>query len=392
MFKKIKFPNQLVILCGGRGSRINKFTSKIPKPLLVFNNKPFLYYVINYFLKKGIKRFLLLTHYKNNYFKEFCKKYNFRNIDIEILKEKKKLGTGGGIFTFKNKLEKNFFLLNGDTLQDINLLDFIKAHNKEKKLITVALIKKNSKPKLGRLNSNKGTLIKDNKSKYINSGLYIVDKKIFSNSIYSNKKINSEISFENEIMDKLINDNKISAFKNKNKNNKFIDIGSYASLEKMKKDKFFTKQNKAVFLDRDGVLNVDYGYVHKIKELKFEKKIFKILRYYKKRNYIFIIITNQSGIGRKYFNIEDVNKFNSKLSNELLKKNINIQDIYICPHTPSMKCKCRKPSPKMVNDASFIWNIDKKKSLMIGDKLTDYQCSKNAGIKFFYKKQLDKLF
>ena len=105
------FPNQLVILCGGRGSRINRFTSKIPKPLLVFKNRPFLYYVITYFLKKGIKKFLLLTHYKHNYFKEFCKKYYFNNINIEILKENKKLGTGGGILTFKKKLEKSFFFI-----------------------------------------------------------------------------------------------------------------------------------------------------------------------------------------------------------------------------------------------------------------------------------------
>jgi D-glycero-D-manno-heptose 1,7-bisphosphate phosphatase len=388
VFKNIKFPNQLVILCGGRYSPINTYTSKIPKTHLVFNDKPFLYFVINYFLKKGVKNFLLLTHYKNNYFKKFCKKYNFKNIDIQILKENHV--SGKGIFSFKKKLEKNFFLLNGDILQDINLLDFIKTHNKEKKLITVSLIKKNLKHKLGRLNKNKGIFIKDNKSKYINSGLYLVDKKIINNSTYSKKKINPEISFENEIMNKLINDKKISTFKNKN--NKFLDTELFSSLEKKKKDNFFTKKNKAVFLDRDGVLNVDYGYVYKAKDLKFEKKIFKILEYFKNRNYIFIIITNQSGIGRKYFNIQNVKKFNSKISNELLKKNINIQDIYICPHTPSMKCKCRKPSPKMVNDASFIWNIDKNKSLMIGDKLTDYQCSKNAGVKFFYKKQLEKLF
>jgi NDP-sugar pyrophosphorylase family protein len=125
-------PNQLVILCGGRGLRIKNYTDKIPKPLLEFNNRPFLYYLITYFAKKGVRNFLLFTHYKHAYFKKFCEKYNFNNLHIEIINEKVKLGTGGGILSFKDKLKNFFFLLNGDTLQDINLEEFIKLHKKKK--------------------------------------------------------------------------------------------------------------------------------------------------------------------------------------------------------------------------------------------------------------------
>ena len=383
-------PNQLVILCGGRGLRIKNYTDKIPKPLLEFNNRPFLYYLITYFAKKGVRNFLLFTHYKHAYFKKFCEKYNFNNLHIEIINEKVKLGTGGGILSFKDKLKNFFFLLNGDTLQDINLEKFIKLHKKKKNYITVSLSKSNSRPKLGRLNVKNGTLIKDQDSKFINSGLYLINKKILNISNYTQKKLNSEISFENEILDDLIMRNKVSGYKNRN--DKFIDIGSYASLKKMKKDNFFTKKDKAIFLDRDGVLNVDYGYVYKIKDLKFEKKIFKILDYYKNKGFLFILISNQSGVGRGYYKLKDVKKFNDEIEKKLKQKKINIIDFFICPHSPSLKCKCRKPSPKLINDASWIWNIDKKKSLMIGDKISDLQCSKNADVKFFYKKKLEKLF
>jgi len=385
-----KKPKQMVILCGGLGTRIEKFTSKTPKPLLLFKSRPFLYYLITYFAKKGIRDFLLFTHYKSNLFIKFSKQYDFKNLNIEIVNEKTKLGTGGGILNFKKKLHNSFFLLNGDTLRDIDINKFIKIHNKYNKCITVALSENTSHPKLGRLNIKKSRLIKDPRSKFINSGLYLIDKKIFNISNYKKKKLNSKISFENEILDDLIINNKASGYKNKN--DKFIDIGSYKSLIKMNKDNFYTKKNRAIFLDRDGVLNVDYGYVYKIKDLKFENKIVKILNYYKKNNFLFILVSNQSGVGRKFYKLIDVLNFNNEMRKRLLTKEIDIIDYFICPHTPLVNCKCRKPSPKMINDASLLWNIDKNKSFMIGDKISDYESAKRANVKFIYKKKIEKLF
>ena len=111
-----------VILCGGYGSRLKQLTKKIPKPLLKINNKPFLYYLINNLKRFGLKNILILSHYKSDEFKVYFKN-NFKDMNIKVVKEKSKLGTGGSIINSIKYLENKFYILNGDTYFDINLLD-----------------------------------------------------------------------------------------------------------------------------------------------------------------------------------------------------------------------------------------------------------------------------
>ena len=151
-------------------------------------------------------------------------------------------------------------------------------------------------------------------------------------------------------------------------------------------------KRSALFLDRDGVINKDCGYVYKIKDLIYEKKIFKIVRHFYDRNFLIIIISNQSGIGRKIYKKKSLDIFNNKIKKDFLKKKILISGVYICPHHPNDNCKCRKPKPTMINQAIKDWDIDRSKCLMIGDKLSDYKAAKNARINFFYKEEIDKYF
>ena len=387
MEKKFKIPRQIVIFCDDND---NKFNEHNPRSLFFLNKKPLLHYLIIYYAKQGITNFYFLVQNNVKIFKNYCKKLKFKNLNIKIIRINEKKTFYENISILSEELD-NIFLFSKDSIfQNINLFDFFKIHRRLKRDVSLVIGKKynNCKPNSIGFNVNKGHLIKDIKSKYLNTGLYLINKKIFKNNFLTKKK--SYTAFENFFLEKLILREKISGFINKNY--KFIKISNKISISKIKKNNSLLSKNKAVFLDRDGVLNVDYGYVYKIKHLKLEKKIFKILNYYKNKNFIFIIITNQSGIGRKYFTFEKVLQFNIKLLEKFLKKNIRIIDVNICPHKPSEKCKCRKPKTKMINDASFLWNIDKKKSLMIGDKLTDYLCSKKAGLKFFYKNELEKIF
>lgn len=141
--------------------------------------------------------------------------------------------------------------------------------------------------------------------------------------------------------------------------------------------------SKAIFLDRDGVINEDPGYVHKIKDLKFYPGIFKALNLLKKE-FIFIIITNQSGIGRGYYTEDDFHKFNSKVVNELKKQKIEIKKTYYCPHHPDEKCSCRKPNISSIKQAEKEFNIGLKSSWVIGDHPHDIEMGKNAGCSSIY--------
>lgn len=137
---------------------------------------------------------------------------------------------------------------------------------------------------------------------------------------------------------------------------------------------------KAIFLDRDGVINIDDGYVYKTTDFKFFLDVFSTLRYFQKQNFLLFIVTNQSGINRGYFSLNDLETLNSYILKRLEEESIFISKIYFCPHNPKENCDCRKPKPKMLLDAQKEFNIDMKNSWMIGDKESDMEAGYNAGI------------
>ena len=111
-------------------------------------------------------------------------------------------------------------------------------------------------------------------------------------------------------------------------------------------------KRKAVFVDRDGTLNYDTGYTHKLSDLKIYDDIIPILKEYYDQNYIIIVVTNQSGISREYYTVEDMEAFNNKLAEELMKYGVKIEEFFYCPHLPDQGCKCRKPGTGMIEEAA----------------------------------------
>lgn len=138
---------------------------------------------------------------------------------------------------------------------------------------------------------------------------------------------------------------------------------------------------QAVFLDRDGTINVDTGYLGNPDELVLIRGAKEGVRLLKKNGFFVFIITNQSGVGRGYFSLEDLKLVNNKVLDEFSKDGIKIDDVYYCPHHPKDKCKCRKPNTKLVADVAKKFNINLKYSYFVGDKLIDVQTGKNAGCK-----------
>ena len=136
---------------------------------------------------------------------------------------------------------------------------------------------------------------------------------------------------------------------------------------------------KAIFVDRDGVLVEDFGYVHKIEDFKLVKNAVEGLKLLK--NYKLFIVTNQSGIGRGYYKFEDFLNYNNRVLKELEKHKIKIQKTYYCPHKPEDNCDCRKPKTKFLKEAEKEYGIDLKKSYVIGDKKADVELGRNASCK-----------
>lgn len=145
--------------------------------------------------------------------------------------------------------------------------------------------------------------------------------------------------------------------------------------------------NKAIFLDRDGTLNVDHGYVHQIDDFEFIEGVIPTLRKLKEMGYLLVLITNQSGIARGYFSEDQFLQLTEWFDWSLAEQGVDFDGIYYCPHHPEgqgefkQDCDCRKPKAGMFNQAIEHLDIDPKQSVMVGDKLEDLLAAENAGVK-----------
>ena len=150
-------------------------------------------------------------------------------------------------------------------------------------------------------------------------------------------------------------------------------------------------KNKAAFLDRDGVINHDYGYVHKKEDFVFKNGVIEALRTLNKLDYLIIIVTNQAGIAKKKFTYDDYNNLTNWYLNFLKDKEIMVADVLFCPHHKDAldseykkDCFYRKPNPGMFLKAIKKHNIDVEKSFTVGDKLSDFDASIKANVKNFF--------
>lgn len=377
----------LVILAGGLGTRIKQFLGNKPKPMIKFNNIYFLQYLINLYSKYPFKKIFILTGYRNKIiFNNFHNKI-FNLTKVICLKEKEPMGTGGALVKLKSLKVNDFVLTNGDTIFDIDIYDLLKSCQKGK-LGCIALTsnKKNTNNiKLNNLTVKKRVLDYNRKGNLMNGGIYFFKKKIL-NLIPQQK-----FSLENEFLPKLINKKLLNG---KVYKNFFLDIGTpkYIKISEKKLKDYFKRP--AAFLDRDGVINHDFGYVHKRRNFKFRKGVIEGLKYLSKKNYLVFIVTNQAGIARGIFKEEDFFKLQSFVSKKLSRHQIFINDVQFSPYHPKgkilkyrKKSNLRKPGNQMIKNIFNKFIVDKKNSFMIGDKKSDEQCADKSNIKFYYAEE-----
>ena len=143
---------------------------------------------------------------------------------------------------------------------------------------------------------------------------------------------------------------------------------------------------KALFLDRDGVVNVEKEYLYKIEDFEFIDGIFELCKHYQDLGYLIFIVTNQSGISRGFYSEDDFLKLTQWMVTEFAKKGVEITKVYHCPHHPqySGACECRKPKPGMLLEAAKEYDLDLTNSLIIGDKERDIEAGLNAGLRESY--------
>ena len=376
----------LVILAGGKGTRVSKFLKNNPKPLLKFNGIFFLQYLINHFHKFPFQNTYILAGYRGN---KIFQKYNnkiFNFIRIKCFVEKKTLGTGGALSLVKNYVKNDFVLINGDSilLENLNKL-FTQKKIKDNLIYLTETKNYSSNSKLSNLSLSKNYVKLSKNKKYMNAGIYFLKKNFIKNHIPSNN-----CSLEDDILPKLFLRKKFRGIISKNF---FLDIGTpnnFINADKLLKKVF---KRKSAFFDRDGVLNYDTGYVHNIKKFKLLPNVLKSLKYLIKKNFNLFVVTNQAGIGKKKFTLNDFFNLHLALKQNFSKKGINFDDVQFSPfHKNSIIKKyrkvsnLRKPGNGMIKKINQKFLIDAKKSFFIGDQKKDQLAAKKSNLYFEYVK------
>lgn len=367
---------QAIILAGGFGTRLKSVVSDVPKPMAPIADRPFLAYLLDELASQGFRKVILAVGYKKERIEEYFQ-HQYQGMEIVYSVETEPLGTGGCVSKAMSYADDDFvFVLNGDTMFRIDFAEMAKLHH-----IAIACKKMKSFDRYGEVKIDRGIVRSFSEKKYveegyINGGIYYLPKRIFSKYVLPEK-----FSLEKDFLEKYISKLQISAYLSEDY---FIDIGIPEDYERAQSELL---KKKALFLDRDGIINEDYGHVHTVEQFRFTDFIWDLCRTYLLRNYEIIVITNQAGIGKGLYSLQDFLKVNRYMLQQFSDRGIPIADVYYCPHDPSEHCHCRKPEPGLFLKAISEHNLLPEDCVVIGDKMTDLQAAHRAGIHKLYFKQ-----
>jgi D,D-heptose 1,7-bisphosphate phosphatase len=395
--EKIK---QAVILAGGRGARLGEFTDDMPKPMIPVGEKPVLQHQVELLVGYGIRDIIILVNYlKESIISFFKNGINF-GARISYFEEPYPLGTVGGIKEIEEQLAGDFLVFYGDVMVDMDLSRMISLHRGKNSLCTLVL-HPNDHPydsDLVEINAENRIVALHPKphdpamyySNLVNAGIYILSPKILQ---FLEKGKKSD--FGRDVFPHIYKDVPMYGYVT----TEYIkDMGTPERLEKVRKDfesgtitkKSYRFKQKAIFLDRDGVLNVERSFISRPKDLKLYEYTAAAVRKINQSGYLAVVVTNQSAIARNLCTIEELKLIHKKLETELGRDRAWLDAIYYCPHHPDrgypeenpeykIDCTCRKPKTGMFLQASRDFHIDLEQSYMIGDSERDVQAGINAG-------------
>ena len=394
-----------VIMAGGKGSRLLSITNdEIPKPMVPVDGKPLLEYQVEKLKSYGIKKIVMIVGHLGEKIVDHFKDGKDFGVEIDYIFEKEPLGTAGAFYYLKDKIDaKDFMLVFGDIFFDMDFDRMEDFHFKNSALTTL-LAHPNGHPYDSDLiqTDDTGRVIgfdsKHNVRDYwydnmVNAGMYIINKRLLDLV-----KEPVKTDFEKDI---LANQVKLGANIYAYHTPEYVkDVGTVdrinATVEELKsgliQSKNLKKKQRAIFLDRDGTMNVSKGFISKADDLELIPGTIDAIKAINKSGALAIVITNQPVIARGECSFEELHNIHNKLKTLLGEKGAFVDDIFYCPHHPDkgfdgevpelkFDCECRKPKTGMIDEAVKKYNIDLSKSYMVGDSTMDLETARNAGIK-----------
>lgn len=399
---------KVVIMAGGKGTRISSVASDIPKPMIKIENMPVLEREIGCLRNQGFTDLIItvshLGHIIMNYFgdgsgvspvtgKQF-------GVHIEYFVEEVPLGNAGALYKLKDKLTEDFLLLNADAIFDVDFNRFVDYHKAKGGLVTL-FTHPNSHPYDSGLiiSEQNGAVEKwlakeDERPQWyrnrVNAGLHVISPEILKTQINTPK-----IDLDRQLLKPLAGTGKMFCYDSP----EYVkDMGTPDRYESVCRDfregrvqaKNLKNKQKAVFLDRDGTINKYVGFLRNIDDFELIDGVADAIKEINASGYLAIVVTNQPVVARGEISFEELEHIHNKMETLLGAEGAYLDAIYFCPHHPhkgyegerpelKFDCDCRKPRPGMLLKAAEDFNIDLGQSWMVGDGENDIKAGMAAG-------------
>ena len=411
---------KVVIMAGGKGTRIASVRSDVPKPMINICGKPILEHQIDNLKTCGLTDVILVIGYLGDKIKEYFGDGSKFGVNIEYFVEDHPLGTAGALFKMP-QLTEDFLLLCGDVIIDVDFNRFIAFHKEHKAWASLVahpnghpydsslLVTEIDAPKtVGGMPEDTHRVIRwmakeDERTYYknrVNAGIELISpellKETMKNFVPRHPETPDKIDLDRDVLKPNIPSGKIFAYdtpeyiKDMGTPDRFYETEKDIESGKVHARNLKNKQ-KAIFLDRDGTINKMVGFVTKPEQFELIEGAAEAIKAINKSGYLAIVVTNQPVIARGDCTFEELQTIHDKMETELGKVGAFVDAIYVCPHhtdkgfegeRPEYKCNCdcRKPKPGLLLQAAKDFNIDLSESYMIGDSHRDVEAGENAGV------------
>ena len=403
---------KIVIMAGGKGTRIAELFPNIPKPLIPVDGMPILEREIRSLASQGFKDLILTVGYLADKIMDYFGDGRQLGVKIDYFVEETPLGNAGALFQLREKIgEEPFFLLNADAAFDVDFNRMLEYHKKYGGLVTL-FTHPNSHP------YDSGLIIADQDghvekwlskederpqwyNNRVNAGLHIIDPVVLEMSL-KNLDIDSmtgfpkgKIDLDRQILKPLCGTGKMFCYDSP----EYVkDMGTPERYHQVEADykngvvqaKNLNNKQKAIFLDRDGTINKYVGFLRNIDDFELIEGVSEAIKKINQSGYLAVVVTNQPVIARGEVTWNELHKIHRKMETLLGKDGAYIDGLYICPHHPDkgfegerpeykFDCDCRKPKPGLLLQAACDFNIDLSQSYMVGDSERDVEAGKAAG-------------
>lgn len=399
-------------MAGGKGTRVSSVASDIPKPMIRIEGKPVLEHEIACLRDQGFCDLIITVSHLGSVIIDYFGDGSRFGVNIQYFYEQKPLGNAGALFKLRDQLDGDFFLLNADSVFNVDFQRFAEYHRRKGGVVTL-FAHPNSHP------YDSGVLIadancavekwltkEDVRPKWyrnrVNAGLHIMKPEALDMVGIDPKQVGTQIDgktvkvdLDCQILKPLCGTGKMFCYDS----TEYVkDMGTPERYESVCRDfaagiveaKSLRRRQKAIFLDRDGTINRYVGFLRKIEDFELLSGVEEAVKRINTSGYLAIVTTNQPVIARGEMRTEELEEIHNKMETLLGDRGAYLDAVYYCPHHPhkgyegeipelKIDCSCRKPKPGLLLKAAEDFNIDLSQSWMIGDSENDIKAGKAAG-------------